>query len=125
MTLETQPDWSTIFETLANAERRRVLVHLTESPADQVSADDLAVVLTGDGPPDTQEEHLVRLRHVHLPKLEASGLTTTEDDGVVASQFAMELPTWFLDPSAGAVPDPAEFGFAQQKQGATGRGSGD
>ncbi|WP_277555080.1 ArsR/SmtB family transcription factor [Halobaculum limi] len=125
MTLETPPDWSTVFDALANAERRRVLVHLTDAPAEPVSPHDLAVVLTGDGPPDAVEEHLVRLRHVHLPKLEASGLTTTEDGGVVASQFAMALPTWSLDPTAGAVPDPVEFGLVQNERGAAGRSSGD
>lgn len=125
VTLETPPDWSTVFDALANTERRRLLVHLTDSPAEPTSVEELATVLTGDGPPDAEEDHIVRLRHVHLPKLEASGLTSTEDGGVVATQFALELPTWLLTPAAATVPDPAEFGLVQTERASTERSSSD
>ncbi|WP_423998833.1 DUF7344 domain-containing protein [Haloarcula salina] len=83
-------DWSVVFETLANEERRAVLRILT---ADQgtISVDDVARRLAVD-PDDEKAVHRARvqLHHIHLPKLNEAGLIVwSRDQGTVRETALM------------------------------------
>jgi len=64
-----------VFEVLADARRRRIIDILRTHDGDATSVAVLAEALASREPDDPEPSQLaVSLRHVHLPKLEATGV---------------------------------------------------
>mgnify|MGYP000303689268 CR=1 FL=1 len=64
-----------VFEVLADARRRRIVRILRAREADVVTVPELAEALAVREPGELDGSRLtVSLRHVHLPKLEATGI---------------------------------------------------
>ncbi|AUG47577.1 hypothetical protein BVU17_08625 [Haloarcula taiwanensis] len=87
-------NWSSVFDCLANDERRAILSFLVDEDG-QVTIDDVAGHLAVDGDDDTAVGRArVQLHHVHLPKLNAAGLIVwSRDQGTVReTTLAYQLP---------------------------------
>ncbi|AZH23940.1 DUF7344 domain-containing protein [Haloplanus aerogenes] len=64
-----------VFEVLADARRRRIIRILRTQDGDTVPVPALAQTLATREPTDPEPDQLViSLRHVHLPKLDATGV---------------------------------------------------
>lgn len=69
-----------LFEVLADAQRRSVLVYLDERDGNVAAFTDLIDALADeDASTDERERIATRLRHAHVPKLAASGLVEYDD----------------------------------------------
>lgn len=105
-------DPDSLFDTLADTSRRRVLAALFDTRTRSVN--DLARTLADpDGQPgdrqpsesstDAVERYHLRLHHVHLPRLADAGLVSYDADQSVveltASQASRETMTTFVDGS--------------------------
>jgi DNA-binding transcriptional ArsR family regulator len=97
-------DWTAVYEALSD-DRRRDLLDTLHRTSDRATVDELADrflhewedVDTGK-PRDALE---IRLRHVHLPRLQHAGLAEwdREADEVTLTALGAELPVEFLHPS--------------------------
>jgi hypothetical protein len=70
-------DWNTVFNTLSNEYRRRLLVNLIEHNPQDDSVDIPDDIVIGDKERDLLQAEMV---HTHLPKLEAAGYIQWEKD---------------------------------------------
>ncbi|GCF15511.1 hypothetical protein Harman_34460 [Haloarcula mannanilytica] len=87
-------NWSSVFDCLANDERRTVLSFLLDEGG-QVSITDVATHLAVDeDDADAVHRARVHLHHIHLPKLSAAGLITwsRDQDTVRETPLAYQLP---------------------------------
>ncbi|WP_239642056.1 ArsR family transcriptional regulator [Natrinema versiforme] len=72
-----------VFDTFANAQRRRLLIHMLEhNPEDDTKA------YIGDMDVDDGEleELLMQMTHIHLPKLEADGFINWDKEEHVVTK---------------------------------------
>ena len=67
-----------LFDTLANADRRFVLAHLSQRETGPTLGS-LAAALAAKSDELPDKEARIALHHVHLPKLEAAGLLEYDD----------------------------------------------
>jgi len=71
-----------VFEALADARRRRIVRILRACEGEVVTVPELAEALAVREPGELDGSRLtVSLRHVHLPKLEATGIVESAADG--------------------------------------------
>lgn len=96
-------DWTPIYESLADAQRRRLLQVLTQTtgPVDVADVAD-SLLEMGDGA--TTDERLARIEmrlfHVHLPKLADAGLVqwAPGQETVALTDLGLRLPVAILRP---------------------------
>jgi hypothetical protein len=67
-----------LLDTLANADRRFVLAHLSQRET-ETSLGPLGAALAANSDDLSHEDARIALHHVHLPKLEAAGLLEYDD----------------------------------------------
>jgi hypothetical protein len=97
-------DWTAVYEALSD-DRRRDLLDTLHRVDGRVALDELAARFVNEweagntGPP--RELLRLRLRHVHLPKLQHAGLVewNPEIAGITLTRLGAELPVEFLRPS--------------------------
>ncbi|WP_435062516.1 hypothetical protein [Halobaculum sp. EA56] len=101
---DTDPDWSAVFDALADGERRAVLRRLRRAAGDPIPMEEVEAALAAAGPPDYGG---LTLHHAHLPKLADAGLVAVEGDRSAASAtpLALALPGWVCDPERRWEPD--------------------
>ncbi|MFD1586851.1 hypothetical protein ACFR9U_07640 [Halorientalis brevis] len=66
------PEIDTVFELLADVDRRRICLYLMRSDQTVVTVDDLVEILADED--DDQERLAIDLHHRHLPKLADAGI---------------------------------------------------
>lgn len=87
-----------VFEVLADARRRRVVRLLRTREGGVATVPELAEALAVREPGDPEPSRLVvSLRHVHLPKLEATGVVEMVDDGAAVRYGDAPLVETLLD----------------------------
>jgi len=79
-----------LLDTLANADRRFVLAHLSQWETEP-SLGSLAAALAADSDDFSHEDARIALHHVHLPKLEAAGLLEYDDTIELSDQADASL----------------------------------
>jgi DNA-binding transcriptional ArsR family regulator len=108
MTQTVQIDWSLVFAAVADDSRREILRYLTEN-GERVHVTDLAGHLCGGEYSDSEEikRISVGLTHVHLPKLDESGLISwdRQRDTVGLTDLAYHLPVGVVTPKPIASAD--------------------
>jgi hypothetical protein len=98
-------DWDVVFDALADQMRRAVLRSLVAKPGGRIEQRLLAYSLATDEASETSagsyKQVLVKLHHVHLPKLQRAHLVEwNRETGVVArTELAGLLPLLVLDPA--------------------------
>ena len=102
---ETEVDWSTIYEALAQDGRREVVRYLANTSGD-IDIHDLANHLLVESDLEETDANLhrvtVELHHVDIPKLRQVGLIedTEGDETLSATELVYELPLGILSPPA-------------------------
>lgn len=68
------PAMDVVFEVLADEDRRRVCLHLTQEDPQVITVDELVDGIASDRPEPERERLAIDLHHRHLPKLAAAGI---------------------------------------------------
>ncbi|WP_435067962.1 DUF7344 domain-containing protein [Haloplanus sp. C73] len=93
----TESHVDAVFDVLSDARRRRTIRALRER-GDRTPVTELADALAGREPGSPETEQLVvSLQHVHLPKLEATGVVECVDDGTAVRYDDAPLVETLLD----------------------------
>jgi DNA-binding transcriptional ArsR family regulator len=104
-----------VFDALGNERRRKLLRYLVSTSGD-ATVDELADHLLGDGSEGDEGERTrcrVEIHHVHVPKLEDSGLVSCNGtrEKVTLTPLVSQLPIWTVTP-----PVPASDATASSRQ---------
>ncbi|MBV0924708.1 hypothetical protein KTS45_10910 [Halomicroarcula limicola] len=102
-------DWDGVFRSLANSKRREILNFVTREQGATTDID-IARHLANDARDETVERTRIYLHHLHLPKLDESGLVVWNRDRGTVEETALtyQLPHGALVSAPGTASRRAE-----------------